>query len=252
MQYTNRVRRRISPGLRREVFVRANGQCQRCHEPITESTFHCAHLRADSHGGPPVLENLEAWCIPCNLANGNRDAADTRVPLRDWQREARPVILEALTVGRVATLMAAPGAGKTLFAAAVFAAGQDAGLWDRLVVFVPRLPLVKQWAAALLRDAHIALDTRDSVRQSGYEMPEMDGIVTTYQSVLPVDVRRRYRHSMQQTRTLLVLDEVHHLGEPLQSRDGGGQWARAIREIAGDVETELPRHGRPECVRHAL
>src|SRR5437763_11802701 len=108
--------RRTSPGNRRYVFLRSGGKCHRCGAPIKEDTFHVAHLRAASHGGPPIEENLEAWCAPCNLKNGNHDIRDTRVTLWEWQKDALGIVVEALTMERVATVMAAPGAGKTVFA----------------------------------------------------------------------------------------------------------------------------------------
>jgi len=210
-----------------------------CRGSITIETFHCAHLRAASHGGPPIRENLQAWCGPCNLKNGNHDVCDTRVPLRAWQQEALPIVLEALTMGRVATVMAAPGGGKTLFAAAVFARGLEAGLWHRWLVFVPRLPLVMQWERAVQRDYHIALDTREGARQFGLELPKMDGLCNTYQALLSSEVRERHRHAIQKEPTLVVLDEVHHLGQHVQDAMNGGEWANAIREVVGDEQTGL-------------
>lgn len=234
-----RYSRRISPADRRHLFFLSGGACQRCNKPITADAFHVAHLRAASHGGAAVKDNLEAWCVPCNLENGNHDVRDTRVRLRDWQREALPIVLEALTMQRVATLMAAPGAGKTLFAGATFVAGQEAGLWNRLLVLVPRVPLVDQWEQALLHGHHIALDTAEGARGSGRELAKMDGICTTYQGVLSTQPRERHRQSLRDTATLVILDEVHHLGQPVNDDTGGAAWAKAVRELVGDLRTGL-------------
>jgi 5-methylcytosine-specific restriction endonuclease McrA len=95
MDYATRFSRRISAGDRRQIFFQSGGACQRCGERITETTFHVAHLRAASHGGPAVKDNLQAWCVSCNLKNGAKDVRDTRVQLRPWQEEALPIILEA-------------------------------------------------------------------------------------------------------------------------------------------------------------
>jgi superfamily II DNA or RNA helicase len=238
MSDATRHSRRIPPGLRRELFEASGGSCPVCQTTITLETFHCAHLRAASHGGPPIRENLQAQCCACNLKNGNHDVSDPRVPLRAWQQEALPFVIERLTMGQVATVMAAPGAGKTLFAGAVFARGQDAGLWDRLLVLVPRLPLVKQWERALQRDCHIALDTHVGARQFGLELRQMDGLCTTYQAFLTADVRERHRHALQSVSTLVILDEVHHLGQRVHDMRGGA-WASALREVVGDERTGL-------------
>jgi superfamily II DNA or RNA helicase len=243
MADSTRHSRRISPGDRRHLFFLSGSTCQHCGAAITLETFHVAHLRAASHGGPAVPDNLEAWCPPCNLKNGNHDVRDTRVPLRAWQLDALPIALEALTMQRVATVMAAPGAGKTLFAGATFIAGQEAGLWNRLLVVVPRVPLVEQWQRALQADCHIALDTAEGARQSGRELARMDGVCTTYQGLLSVKVRERHRDAVRDTRTLVILDEVHHLGQPVNDESGGAAWAQAIRELAGDLGTGLNVQG---------
>jgi superfamily II DNA or RNA helicase len=245
MAALSRHLRRISPGLRRQLFSRSRGICERqsCGAPITWDHFHVAHLRAASHGGPAVIENLEAWCVPCNLKNGNRDVFDTRVALRAWQRDALDRVLEPLTMQRLATVMAAPGSGKTVLAGAVFARGQDAGLWNRLLVLVPRVPLVKQWQRALLPECHIALDTHAAARQSGLELREMDGVCNTYQALLSPRVREGHRTALLNTATLVVLDEVHHLGQPVHDEsNGGAAWAKAIRELVGDERTGLSAH----------
>ena len=238
MNHATRYARRISPDDRRHIFSLSGGACQRCGAEITLNTFHVAHLRAAS-GGPAVPDNLEAWCVPCNVKNGNHDVRDTGVSLRDWQQEALPIVLEALTMQRVATVMAAPGAGKTLFSGAAFVAGQEAGLWNRLLVLVPRVPLVEQWQDALLNGCHIALDTAEGARGSGRELAKMDGICTTYQGVLSAPVRERHRHALRDTWTLVILDEVHHLGQPVNDDNGGAAWAKAVRELVGDLRTGL-------------
>ena len=230
--------RRIPPGLRRTVFLKSNERCQRCDEPITFKTFHVAHLRAASHGGPAVESNLEAWCLPCNLKHGDQDVCDTRVTLREWQKDALPIVIEALTMENVATVMAAPGAGKTVFAGAVFAKGQDAGLWCRLLVLVPRLPLVEQWKNALLNEYHIGLDASDAARQGGHELPGMDGVCCTYQALLTANVRERHRDALRLP-TLVILDEVHHLGQPAYDGVNTAAWSKAVAELVGDISTRL-------------
>jgi superfamily II DNA or RNA helicase len=239
MAEATRHSRRISPGTRHRLFSVSRGKCQRCNDPIDFGTFHVAHLRAASHGGPAIEENLEAWCPRCNLKNGNRDVRDTRVTLRDWQQEALPIVMEALTMEHVATVMAAPGAGKTLFAGATFVEGQEAGLWSRLLVLVPRLPLVEQWNKSILHDYHIALDTSDAARQGGHELARMDGVCCTYQALLTPTVRERHRDTLRSTPTLVILDEVHHLGQPAYDGVNTAAWSKAVGELVGDLRTKL-------------
>jgi DNA or RNA helicases of superfamily II len=135
--------------------------------------------------------------------------------------------------------MAAPGAGKTVFAGAIFSLGQQLGLWNRVLVLVPRLPLVEQWKDDLLRDYHIELDTDEAARGSGREMPMMDGVCLTYQALLTHKHRERHKHAVSDTPTLVVLDEVHHLGEPVHDGIDTSAWSRAVSDLVGDIETKL-------------
>jgi superfamily II DNA or RNA helicase len=229
--------RRIPPALRREVFDRSQGICQQadCGISITLDTFHCSHLRSANHGGPATLANLAAWCWQCNLKFGNRDALDTRLPLRQWQDLALPELVEALTLQRFATLMAAPGAGKTLMAGRVFDWLLHAGLAHRILVVVHRVTLVSQWRDALRDACHIHLDTSVGTRGYGKELSGMDGLVTTIQSLQNNETVRRYLEAIRNCPTLVILDEVHHLYRL-------GLWASRSADILGDIETGLNAH----------
>jgi superfamily II DNA or RNA helicase len=227
-------RRRLSRADREAVFLRSNGHCEHegCSSPITLVSFHVAHLRAQAHGGPTVLENVAAWCARCNWAQGARDVRDTRVVPRAWQLEALPVIVERIAQTGAATVAAAPGAGKTVLAGLAFEMLREADVVDRLVVLTPRRTLVAQWHDALYHQRHVEL-------RSGHEMelPGQAGVVVTYQSLnaTTLDVHRRLA---ARDRTLVVLDEVHHVGE----RDDAGQrpaWARYVMELVGQVDCSL-------------
>lgn len=226
--------RRIPPALRREVFERDGGICRYpdCGVAITRENFHCAHLRSAAHGGPPILANLAAWCAPCNLKFGNRDALDTRLPLRPWQEEALPILVGALSHRGYATLMAAPGAGKTVAAGRVFDWMLHAGLVHRVLVVVHRLTLVHQWRDALRDQCHIHLDISEGTRGFGRELAGMDGIVTTVQGWQNDETVRRYLEAMRDYPTLVILDEVHHLYRQ-------GLWASRAADIIGDIHTGL-------------
>ena len=229
--------RRIDPGKRRAVFERDGDRClyPNCGVPITLENFHCSHLRSAAHGGPPILENLQAWCAPCNLKFGNRDLLDTRTPLRPWQEQALPTLVEALSLRRYATLMAAPGAGKTLEAGRVFDWLLHCGLVQRLLVVVHRVTLVHQWRDALRDQCHIHLDTSDGTRSFGRELSGMDGLVTTIQGWRTPETVSRYLEAIRNYPTLVVLDEVHHLWRE-------GLWASRASDILGDIRTGLHAH----------
>jgi superfamily II DNA or RNA helicase len=198
-------------------------------------TFHVAHLRAHSSGGVEIDENLQAWCTRCNYEQGATDVADTRQRPREWQLEALDPVVARIIADGAATVSAAPGAGKTVFAGLVFEALLAADVVDRIVVLTPRRTLVGQWADALLQSRQLQLKPHGPLERRGQH-----GVVMTYAALLSqesIDLQRKLA-SAPASRTLLVLDEVHHVGEPA---DGGSQpaWARSVADFAGTVDRDL-------------
>jgi superfamily II DNA or RNA helicase len=223
-------RPRPTRAFRELIYDRSGGQCQRegCDRRIELETFHVAHLRARVHGGPLHESNAEAWCQPCNYAQGPRDAGDSRVTPRLWQLEALDRALSSIARGGAATISAAPGAGKTVFAGLAFEALRDLGLVDRMVVLAPRRTLVTQWAEKLTAQRHIELKPHSAIERRGQA-----GVVVTYQSLANPDALEVHQAQAERGRTLLVLDEVHHVGE--RPRGELPAWARSVARLAGNV-----------------
>ena len=117
-----RPRKRPTRAMREAIFQRSNSVCQRngCDRPIELDTFHVSHLRSHAHGGALVEANLEAWCSRCNLTQGAADVRDTRTLPREWQLDALDRVVQRIAKDGAATVSAAPGAGKTIFAGLVF------------------------------------------------------------------------------------------------------------------------------------
>ncbi|MGH3403950.1 MAG: DEAD/DEAH box helicase [Streptosporangiaceae bacterium] len=227
-------RRSPSPAFRAMVFSRSDGICQRtnCTTPITLETFHVAHLRAHANNGPLHESNVEAWCARCNLTWGARDVRDRRMVPRQWQLDALDGIVETIMKSGAATVSAAPGAGKTVFAGLVFEALREIGVVDRMLAFVPRRALVGQWVGSLAANRHLELKPHSPIERSGQA-----GAVVTYQSLNNRDALEAHRAQVANKRTLLVLDEVHHVGERIG--DLLPTWARNVAALAGDVRGEL-------------
>lgn len=214
-------RRRLSRQEASELFARAGGKCQRCQTPLGVD-WHQAHLVAHTNGGATSLAQMQAWCRDCNLAQGATDAVDARLPApREWQTQAMDIVLERLWQAGTATVHAAPGAGKTFFAGLVFRRLMAAGLADRMVVVVPNRALQRQWSEALAA-LHLHLDwqPRDGFLQHVNTM----GTVVTYQGL--ASSARGQIQQMQSASTLLVLDEVHHVGDQKA-------WGAAVSRIVG-------------------
>src|SRR5262245_30953992 len=224
-------RPRPSRALREKLYARSGGFCERegCEIPITLETLHVSHIRAHSHGGTLHESNVAAWCSRCNLTLGARDAGDPPLEPREWQLEALDRTVARLASEGAATLSAAPGSGKTVFAGLVFEALYEADLIDRMVVLVPRRGLVDQWTNALNGARHIELKPHSAVERSG-----QDGVVVTYQSLNNPDAVDTHRMQATRARTLLVLDEVHHVGERTDGRIPA--WAQNVTAFAGGLD----------------
>src|SRR4029453_9596519 len=123
--------------LRERVYRLAHGRWQRCGVPITLDDMHVAHKRAHAHGGPLIPENLEAWCVPCNLTVGATDVADDRGAPRPGQQGPLEPVVQRIVDSGVATVSAAPGAGKTIFASLVFERLLALGAAERVAAPAP-------------------------------------------------------------------------------------------------------------------
>jgi superfamily II DNA or RNA helicase len=228
-------RPRPSQADRDALYLRSGGNCEHCGKPIHPNAFHVAHIRAHAHGGGLHDRNTAAWCNACNLTQGARDAGDPRLPPRGWQARELDRIVERIVGTQVATVVAAPGGGKTIFTGLVFEALRDLGIVERMLVLVPRKTLVEQWAEALYKARDLQLRPnsvfeRDRQRQAG--------VVCTYQSLLAPGVAENHREYAAMRPTLLALDEVHHLGESVRGEEARA-WAKRVRELAGDVRGQI-------------
>ena len=66
------MRREFSKQVRRDAFMRANGQCEghpygeRCPVKLQIGRYHYDHDIPDALGGDPTLENCVVLCIACH------------------------------------------------------------------------------------------------------------------------------------------------------------------------------------------
>ena len=161
-----------------------------------------------------------------------RAAWGTASKLRAWQAEA----LEAYFVHEPRDFLAAatPGAGKTTFALRLAAELRSRRTIDRITVVAPTEHLKNQWADAAAR-AGIRLDPMFKNADRSYGS-HYHGVVVTYAQV----AARAALHKQltESSRTLVILDEIHHGGDALS-------WGDAIREAFGPATRRLSLTGTP-------
>ena len=67
------MRTAIPITLKRQVILRARGQCEYCllSETISLFSFHIDHIKSVKHGGLTILQNLAYCCPDCNFFKGS-------------------------------------------------------------------------------------------------------------------------------------------------------------------------------------
>lgn len=79
-QTHRRVRPRVEPYKRAEVFARWSFTCAYCDAPAE----HLDHITPIAKGGTDVLRNVLPACADCNLSKSNKSLADWALP---WLRQ---------------------------------------------------------------------------------------------------------------------------------------------------------------------
>ena len=129
---------------------------------------------------------------------------------------------------------ATPGAGKTTFALRLASELLRRRVIDRIVVVAPTEHLKTQWADAAAR-VSIRLDPAFSNRHYT-PARQYHGVAVTYAQVaVKASVHQRL---VEDARTLVILDEVHHGGDALS-------WGDALREAYHRATRRLLLSGTP-------
>lgn len=161
-----------------------------------------------------------------------RAAWGTSRPLRAWQAAALESYLRDLPQDFLA--VATPGAGKTTFALRIAAELLSAGEVHKVTIVCPTEHLKFQWAEAAAR---VGIQVDPSYTNSqGALGAKYDGVAVTYAQVAANANLHRARTSA--TRTLVILDEIHHGGDALS-------WGDAIREAFTPARKRLALTGTP-------
>jgi superfamily II DNA or RNA helicase len=161
-----------------------------------------------------------------------RAAWGTADKLRAWQAAALDGYLRSDSRDYLA--VATPGAGKTTFALRVAAELIGRGLVDAVTVVAPTEHLKTQWADAAAR-VGIHLDPRFS-NSVAATAGDYDGVALTYAQV--ASRPDLHRNRTERSRTLVILDEIHHGGDTKS-------WGDAIRSAFEPAVRRLALTGTP-------
>ena len=152
--------------------------------------------------------------------------------LRAWQQAALDEYLKREPRDFLA--VATPGAGKTTFALRIATELLDRHVIQQITVVAPTEHLKHQWSEAA-RKVGIAIDPTYS-GSSGGTSRDYTGIAVTYAGVAAHPMLHRSR--VENRRTLVILDEIHHAGDALA-------WGDAISEAFEPAARRLALTGTP-------
>lgn len=130
--------------------------------------------------------------------------------------------------------VATPGAGKTTFALRIATELLDRHLVQQITVVAPTEHLKHQWSEAA-KKVGIGIDPTYS-GASGGTSRDYTGIAVTYAGVAAHPMLHRRR--VENRRTLVILDEIHHAGDALS-------WGEAISEAFEPAARRLALTGTP-------
>jgi superfamily II DNA or RNA helicase len=156
----------------------------------------------------------------------------TATRLRAWQQEALDEYFR--TEPRDFLASATPGAGKTTFALRLATELLGRRTVDRVVVVAPTDHLKRQWAEAAER-VGIRLDPEFKNAHRRFAR-HYRGIAVTYAQVAAK--ASLHKEIVEDGRTLVILDEVHHGGDALS-------WGDAVREAFERATRRLSLTGTP-------
>lgn len=232
-RYGRDRRRRLTTEESRLLYARSGGCCTDCGTELG-ADWHGAHMAAYVAGGATQLDQMRPQCPKCNLSFGANTMEQVEgFRPRLWQQLAFERILLRLWETGSATVHAAPGAGKTLFAAMVFRHLYDLGFVTRLLILVPNTNLVDQTVEAYARvGIHLDGKPRDGV----IEHPDTVGLVVCYQSLSDAAAEAHVARMLRE-HTFVAFDEVHHLAEREHS-----VWGRYAAMMVGNVADGPPEN----------
>lgn len=147
---------------------------------------------------------------------------------REWSFDGRKFVTAYVT----------PGGGKTGMSHGYANALVAAGLIDRVVIIAPRKSLVTQtidaWETSRFGEPRRLVNVTGASLAEGYYASEF-GAVTTYQAIAKEGAAENYRSLVSGARTLLILDEPHHLSAG--GTGGEAAWLDVVAPMA-----EAARH----------
>ena len=222
-----------SKRLRAALFISADGRCQSCGMELKEG-WHADHIEPWSKTHQTNVHEMQALCGDCNRRKGTM--------LRPHQERILDIANEIIAGKwgkKLVTASVVPGGGKTkmsmLFAGKLLAAGHV----QAIIHVVPRSALRDQVEEDYSKisefnpgDYRIIKSTN---RAPLYSRDEVGVVCSFDQLAANPDL---YVHEAKRRRVLLILDEVHFLGDEEKA-----SWAKSSVAVAECSKVVLAMSG---------
>ena len=178
-----------------------------------DGPVHFDHVIPYSKGGPTDVVNGQMLSAEENLRKGNKMPVSGEVKFREWQEKFIDA-WAAKESGEPFTLVAVPGAGKTVAGLEIARRHLARSQRNSVAILVPSKNLCEQWRD----EAHlfgIDIQTRELGAHAGLK-GGYRGFAATYHAVA-MGTPEWYRNLTGGVRTggdfLLIADEIHHCGD---------------------------------------
>lgn len=210
----------------------SHGRCTICKAELM-SDWHADHIHPYSKGGATELHNGQALCPECNLRKG----ANIQVKLRQWQNDFYKDVSARFYGKKAKTYMlhAGVGSGKTIaatyFAATLIKQGYN------VFICSPSSNVKDSWAREF---NNFDIDISNDYNYSFDFRRHYQGVSTTYQAMMNNNnLNFLISNNIVNDRTVLILDEVHHLADNNQA------WGNNIKTLGDSCRFVLLLTGTP-------
>jgi len=201
--------RNFNKKIKQLLFTQSKGTCLICGTKLKKG-WHADHIMPFSKGGETNINNGQATCPTCNIKKSNKIMKKEK-ELRVWQSNCLVEINKKVKSGEKTCLLSAGvGSGKTQ---AAISAYKDVFIplgFKNVIVCAPSRNIKKSFAKSFLSNG---IDLCDEYNFEYDYRDDFSGISTTYQALTTTSsVDFLIRNNIVNRNTLLILDEVHHLG----------------------------------------
>jgi superfamily II DNA or RNA helicase len=205
------------------LFIESKGKCCICKQELSRD-WNADHVQPFSKGGETKLSNGQALCKLCNQKKSNKIMTN-EITLRKWQQEFK---YDFTRQDKTAYLLhAGVGSGKTIAAVSAVVDAIKNG-WN-IIIASPSENIKDGWAKEFLNFGY-DIDNKYSFKYN-YKK-DFKGVSITYHSLNDNNVFFLLESGVLDQKTLLILDEVHHLGD---WESGWGDKVALIGQECGKV-----------------